>query len=73
MTEAERDAAMQELSDAYQANKVALYDFKDAQKKLDLAVKATQAAQDRLSKAKQALDELILKASDDPTDTLLKH
>lgn len=73
MTEAERDAAIQEVSDAYQANKIAQDDLKVAHATLDIAIKTARATAARLDKAKTAIEALIIKASDDATDTLLNH
>ena len=73
MTDEELTVATQELSDAYQDNKNAQNAVKDYQASLDDAYKAVRVSADRLIKAKSALDDLIMKASDDPKDTYLKH
>lgn len=75
--EEERDAAVKELQDAYLANKKAVGDFNEAQKALDVAVKNSRAAADRLTKAKGALEFLVMKAAEQPAppsivDTLAK-
>jgi hypothetical protein len=64
--EEERDAAIKELQDAFLANKKAVGDFSEAQKALDVAVKNSRAAADRLTKAKGALEFLVMRAAEQP-------
>jgi hypothetical protein len=64
--EEERDAAIKEVQEAFLANKKAVGDFSEATKALDVAVKNSRAAADRLTKAKGALEFLVIKAAEQP-------
>jgi hypothetical protein len=64
--EQERDAAIKEVQDAFLANKKAVADFSEASKLVELAVKNSRVAADRLSKAKGALEFLVMRAAEQP-------
>ncbi len=62
--EEERDAAIKEVQDAFLANKKAVGDYSECQKALEVAVKNSRVAGDRLTKAKTALETLVMKSAE---------
>ncbi len=64
--EEERDAAIKEVQDAFLANKKAVGDYNECQKALEVAVKNSRVTADRLTKAKGALEALVMKAAEQP-------